>query len=136
MANATRRPLLTRAVRLLYVAASGAQPYRWQRSVLAGVERTPPRPRAAPPATPPEGAQQPPPPLTAADVAPGPGSVVLAGLTVRLTRLVHHMRGRLQHLDSRRTLLVTAQVLFYGASLALTLARGFIESGPAVMPPG
>jgi hypothetical protein len=27
------------------------------------------------------------------------------------------------------------QVVFYGAALALTLARGFVESVPAVMPP-
>jgi hypothetical protein len=38
-------------------------------------------------------------------------------------------------LTTRADALAAEQVVFYAAALALTLARGFVESVPAVMPP-
>jgi hypothetical protein len=115
-------------------AAAGARAYRWQRSVLAGVERTAPRQRPLEPQQQaPDGAQPPPSPqLPLVAEAPGPGSIALAGLTVRsqTTRAFEHASQPL--FRSPTCHLSALQVLFYAAALALTLARGFVESGPAM----
>jgi hypothetical protein len=58
--------------------AAAGKAYRWQRNILAGLERTPPTALRAPPATPPLPPQQPP-----EDERMNAGSLVLAALTVR-----------------------------------------------------
>jgi hypothetical protein len=58
--------------------AAAGKAYRWQRNILAGLERTPPTALRAPPATPPLPPQQPP-----EDERMTAGSLVLAALTVR-----------------------------------------------------
>jgi len=108
--------------------------------VLAGVERSTPRQRAQPPqgsAQLPQGSQtqlQPEPPLTAEDaLRPGPASVLLAVLTVRLCRGLRCEQGRKAPSSFRSPSLMlrlSSQAVFYAAALALTLSRGFVESVP------